>query len=167
MSDDAPRRHTVRASQVTMTQLVLPNDTNQLGNLLGGTLMHWMDIAMAIAACRHSGLVCVTASVDELVFLQPVRVGDVVTLKASVNRVFHTSMEVGIKVFAENLRTGAVLHTNSGHMTFVGLNAEGRPAPAPQVVPESAEEIRRFEAALERRQLRLERRSFLSGKPNP
>src|SRR5512143_2641258 len=158
MIQDPPKKHTVRASQVIMTQLVLPNDTNQLGNLLGGTLMHWMDIAMAIAAARHSSLVCVTASVDELLFLHPIRLGDVVTLQASVNRVFSSSMEVGVKVFAEDLKTGTLVHTNSGHMTFVGLNAEGRPTPAPQVIPETPDEIRRFEKALLRRTQRLERR---------
>lgn len=158
MEQEQPRKHSVRASQVIMIQLVLPNDTNQLGNLLGGTLMHWMDIAMAIAAARHSSLVCVTASVDALTFLHPIRLGDVVTLKASVNRVFHSSMEVGVKVFAEDLKTGSVVHTNSGHMTFVGLNAEGRPSPAPQVIPETSDEIRRFEKALFRRTQRLEQR---------
>jgi len=154
MNDEsALRKHTVRASQVEMTELVLPNDTN----LLGGQLMHLMDIAMAISAARHSGLVCVTASVDQIDFLHPIRLADVVILKASVNRVFHTSMEVGVKVFAENLRSGEVRHTNSAYMTFVGLNAEGRPAPSPQVLPETQDELRRFEEALQRRNRRLER----------
>ncbi len=158
-----PRRHTVAASRVEMTELVLPNDTNQLGNLLGGKLMHLMDIAMAIAAARHAGLVCVTASVDEINFLHPVRLGDVVVLKASVNRVFRTSLEVGVKVFAENTRSGTRIHTNSAYMTFVGLNAEGRPAPSSQVIPETPDEVRRFEQALIRRNARLEhRRSLLA-----
>lgn len=154
-------RYTVRHSQVEMTQLVLPNDTNQLGNLLGGKLMHWMDIAAAIAASRHSGLICVTASVDQLNFLHPIKQGQVVTLKASVNRVFNTSMEVGVKVFAENLTAGAIVHAGSAHLTFVGLNAQGYPTASPQVIPESDEEKRRFENALIRRNLRLENRHKL------
>jgi acyl-CoA hydrolase len=150
-----PQRHSVRASQVEMTELVLPNDTNQLGNLLGGRLMHMMDIAMAIAAARHAGLVCVTASVDRIDFHEPIKLGHVVVLRASVNRVFRTSMEVGVKVFAEDLRGGTCIHTNSAYMTFVGLNDEGKPTPSPQVIPETDDERRRFEQALERREKRL------------
>lgn len=152
------RAHAVKASQVEMTELVLPNDTNQLGNLLGGKLMHLMDIAAAIAAARHSGLVCVTASVDQIDFLHPVRLGEVVVLRSSVNRVFHTSMEVGVKVYGENPRSGEVRHTNSAYMTFVGLNAEGRPTPSAQVIPETEDEQRRFEHALKRRNHRLQSR---------
>jgi acyl-CoA hydrolase len=152
-------KHSVRHSQVEMTELVLPNDTNQLGNLLGGRLMHLMDIAMAIAAARHSGLVCVTASVDEINFLHPIRLGQVVILRASVNRVFRTSMEVGVKVFCEDLKSGKRTHTNSAYMTFVGLNAEGRPTPSPQVLHETEEERRRFDQALERRNHRLSRQN--------
>ncbi|MBE0643145.1 MAG: acyl-CoA thioesterase [Bacteroidetes bacterium] len=153
--DPLPTRHSVRASQVEMTELVLPNDTNQLGNLLGGKLMHWMDIAMAIAAARHSGLVCVTASVDHIDFHHPVKQGQVVVLQASVNRVFRTSMEAGVKVFAEDIRSGTRVHTNSAYMTFVGLNEEGVPTASPQVIPETEEEQRRFEQALARRQKRM------------
>lgn len=145
----------VRESQVAMTELVLPNDANQLGNLLGGSLMHLIDIAAAIAAARHSHLVCVTASVDELNFLHPIRTGEVVLLFASVNRVFSTSMEVGVKVFAENLITGERIHANSAYLTFVGVNAEGKPAKSPPVIPETDEERRRFEQAAERRRIRL------------
>ncbi len=154
-AETTPARHTVRASQVEMTELVLPNDTNQLGNLLGGRLMHMMDIAMAIAAARHAGLVCVTASVDRIDFHEPIKLGQVVVLHASVNRVFRTSMEVGVKVFAEDLRSGTCIHTNSAYMTFVGLNDEGKPTPSPQVIPETDDEQRRFEQALERREKRL------------
>ena len=161
--DEMPPKHSVRASHVEMTELVLPNDTNQLGNLLGGKLMHLMDIAMAISAARHARLVCVTASVDQIDFLHPIRLGEVVVLRASVNRVFRTSMEVGVKVFAENIRTGEVRHTNSAYMTFVGLNAEGKPAPSPQVIPENDPERRRFEDALTRRNHRLEQRKELTG----
>jgi acyl-CoA hydrolase len=155
---NSERSRSVHASHVEMTELVLPNDTNQLGNLLGGKLMHLMDVAAAIAAARHNGLVCVTASVDQIDFLHPVRLGEVVVLRASVNRVFHTSMEVGVKVFAENMRSGEVRHTNSAYMTFVGLNAEGRPTTSPQVVPETPDEQRRFDKALERRNHRLQTR---------
>lgn len=145
----------VRDSQVSMTELVLPNDANQLGNLLGGSLMHLIDIAAAIAAARHSHLVCVTASVDELNFLHPIRTGEVVQLLASVNRVFSTSMEVGVKVFAENLITGERIHANSAYLTFVGVNAEGKPAKSPPVIPETPDEQRRYDQALERRRIRL------------
>ena len=153
-------KHTVRASAVEMTEIVIPNDTNQLGNLLGGRLMHWIDMATAIAACRHSSLICVTAAVDQLNFFHPIKLGEVVILKASVNRVFNTSMEVGVKVFAENLKTGNRIHTNSAHFTFVGLNAEGVPTPSPQVIPETDEEKRRFENAYIRRKQRLDNRHF-------
>ena len=154
--NDAPSvRHTVCASQVEMTELVLPNDTNQLGNLLGGKLMHWMDIAMSIAAARHSGLVCVTASVDHIDFHHPIKQGQVVVLLASVNRVFRTSMEAGVKVYAEDIRSGTRVHTNSAYMTFVGLNDQGVPMPSPQVIPETEDQQRRFEQALERRQKRM------------
>ena len=154
-SDSTPARHTVRASQVEMTELVLPNDTNQLGNLLGGRLMHLMDIAMAIAAARHSGLVCVTASVDRIDFHHPIKLGQVVVLRSSVNRVFRTSMEVGVKVYCEDIRSGMRTHTNSAYMTFVGLSEEGVPTPSPQVIPETEDEHRRFRQALERREKRV------------
>jgi acyl-CoA hydrolase len=110
---------------------------------------------MAIAAARHSGLVCVTASVDEINFLNPIRLGQVVILRASVNRVFRTSMEVGVKVYCEDVKSGRRTHSNSAYMTFVGLNAEGKPTPSPQVIPETEDEQRRFVEALERREHRL------------
>jgi acyl-CoA hydrolase len=162
ISDPVPTPHSVRASEVVMTELVLPNDTNQLGNLLGGKVMHLMDIAMAIAAARHTGLVCVTASVDQIHFLHPIRLGEIVILKAAVNRVFHSSMEVGVKVYAENPRKGTLIHSNSAYATFVGLNAEGKPTSCAQVVPESADELRRFENALARRTARLQSRHQIS-----
>lgn len=149
----------VKHSQVEMTQLVLPNDTNQLGNLLGGQLMHWIDLAAAIAAARHSKRVCVTASVDELNFIHPVKEGEVVILRASVNCVFHTSMEVGVKVFCENLLTGALVHANSAYLTFVSIDGSGTPVPVPRLRPESDDERRRFADATRRREERLRRRS--------
>ena len=112
----------VKASQVEMTELVIPNDTNRLGNLLGGRLMHWIDIAAAIAASRHTNRVCVTASVDELHFHHPVKQGEVVILQASVNRVFRTSLEVGVRVTKENPLTGERKHTNTAYLTFVAID---------------------------------------------
>ncbi len=152
----------VKDSQVDMTQLVLPNDTNRLGNLLGGQLMHWIDLAAAIASSRHSRRVCVTASVDELTFLHPIRAGEVVILKASVNRVFRTSMEVGVKVFSENLLTGTVKHANSAYLTFVSIDDDGNPVTSLPVEPEHEEEFRRYEEALQRREERLQRRKRTS-----
>ena len=145
-----------------MTQLVLPNDTNQLGNLLGGQLMHWMDLVAAIAASRHSRRVCVTASVDELNFLHPIKLGEVVTLFASVNRVFKTSMEVGVKVLSENMMTGVIRHANTAYLTFVALGADGTPVPVTQIDLETEEEQRRFDDALRRRDDRLKRRKKLT-----
>ena len=148
----------VHTSQVEMTEMVLPNDTNRLGNLLGGRLMHLMDIAAAIAASRHTNRVCVTASVDELNFLHPIREGEVVTLQASVNRAFNTSMEVGVRVTAENLLTGERKHANTAYLTFVAIDEVGAPVRVPPVVPESETEQRRFADALTRRAHRLEHR---------
>lgn len=151
------RQHirSVRESQVEMVEMILPNDTNRLGNLLGGRLMHWIDIAAAIAASRHTNRVCVTASVDELNFLQPIKQGEVVTLQASVNRVFTTSMEVGVRITKENLLTGERKHANSAYLTFVSIDDEGKPIPAPPIKPMTKEEKRRYADAARRRQLRL------------
>ena len=149
----------VRDSQVITTQLVLPNDTNGLGNLLGGTLMHWIDIAAAIAAQRHADRVCVTASVDELNFHYPVRLGDVVTLQASVNRAFRTSMEIGVVVTAESRSGHDTRRANNAYLTFVAIDESGKPVDVPAVIPESQDEIRRFDEALVRRERRLAHRS--------
>jgi acyl-CoA hydrolase len=151
--------HTVKDSHVYMTELVLPNDTNQLGNLLGGRLMHWIDIAAAIAAARHSGRVCVTASLDELDFHDPIKLGEIVILQASVNRAFNTSMEVGVLVTAQNLRNGSPRKANNAYLTFVAVGEEGKPVPVAPIVAETEEEKRRYEEAMERRQLRLGRRN--------
>ena len=147
----------VRDSQVETTQLVLPNDTNQLGNLLGGRLMEWMDIAASICAQRHSNRVCVTAGVDELVFHQPIRIGEVVTLRASVNRAFGTSMEVGVQVTAENQLTGKSKTANTAYLTFVSVDDRRRPTAVRAAVPQTAEEKRRYTDALSRRNERLKR----------
>jgi acyl-CoA hydrolase len=149
---------TVQESQAVMTQLVLPTDTNRLGNLLGGQLMHWIDLVAAIAAARHARRICVTAAVDELNFLHPVKEGDVVTLHASVNRVFTTSMEVGVKVFSEDLLTGIVRHANTAYLTFVAIDENRRPIPSPPLVPQSPDEERRYCEAMLRRENRLRHR---------
>jgi acyl-CoA hydrolase len=155
-----PRRgvRTVKESQVQMVQMVLPTDTNRLGNLLGGQLMHWIDIAAAIAAARHANRVCVTASVDELNFHHPILQGDVVMLQASVNRAFTTSLEVGVRVTKENLITGEKLYTNTAYLTFVAIDGEGKPTPVPPVKPTTKDEKRRFADAARRRKLRLHHR---------
>jgi len=153
----APKR--VADSQVISTQLVLPNDTNQLGNLLGGTLMHWIDIAAAIAAQRHSDRVCVTASVDELNFHHPIRLGDVVTLQASVNRAFRTSMEIGVVVTAQTRSGHDARRANNAYLTFVAIDEAGSPVEVPPVVPGNPDETRRYEEALVRRERRLAHRS--------
>jgi acyl-CoA hydrolase len=149
---------TVKESQVQMVQMVLPTDTNRLGNLLGGQLMHWIDIAAAIAAARHANRVCVTASVDELNFHHPILQGDVVTLEASVNRVFNTSLEIGVRVTKENLITGEKVFTNTAYLTFVAIDEAGKPTPVSHIKPESKDEKRRYADAARRRELRLQNR---------
>ncbi|HXG39069.1 MAG TPA: acyl-CoA thioesterase [Bacteroidota bacterium] len=149
---------TVKESQVEMTELVLPNDTNRLGNLLGGRLMHMMDIAGAIAAARHTQRVCVTASVDEMNFLHPIKEGDIVILQASVNRVFNTSMEVGIRVTLEDPLTGHRQHANSAYFTYVAIDDNGKPVKVDPIRPVTKEERRRYADAARRRQLRLQHR---------
>ena len=145
----------VRESQSTLSELALPNDANGLGTLLGGKIMHLVDIAGAIAAARHSRQFVVTASFDHMDFLEPVLIGQLVTLHASVNRAFRTSMEVGVKVFAEDLRTASTRHVASAYLTFVALDNMRNPQPVPAAIPETREEERRFEEAGERRELRL------------
>jgi acyl-CoA hydrolase len=142
-----------------MTELVLPNDANMLGNILGGKVMHLVDLCGAIAACRHSGTVAVTASVDHMDFRYPILVGQLVVLKASVNRAFKTSMEVGVKVYSENMLSGERRHTSTAYLTFVALDDNGQRVPVPPVVPETADEQRRYEAAATRRAYRLRQRA--------
>jgi acyl-CoA hydrolase len=148
----------IRDSQVITTNLVLPNDTNQLGNLLGGTLMHWIDITAAIAALRHAERVCVTASVDELNFHHPIKLGDIVTLQASINRAFTTSMEVGVVVTAHSTPGGAPRRANNAYLTFVAVDENGHPVKVPAAIAESMDEKRRYDEALARRELRLQHR---------
>jgi len=147
---------TVKESQVEMIELVLPNDTNILGNLLGGRLMHWIDIAAALAASRHCNNVAVTAEVDKLKFHLPVKLGDIVRLKASVNRAFRTSVEVGVRVEIEDIITGKISHSNSAYLTFVNVDRNtNKPIPVPDIIPGDETEKRRFEQALTRREIRL------------
>lgn len=149
-------------SVLTMTELVLPNHTNQLGNLLGGQLMHWIDICAAMSAAKHTNRVCVTASVDRIDFHHPIRLGDAVTLTACVNRVFSTSLEVQVEVFAESFKKGTRIHTNSAYLTFVSVDDEAKPVQAVKVIPETEDEIRRYNEALQRRDHRLKTRSLSS-----
>jgi len=150
---------TVSNSIITMTELVLPQHTNQLGNLLGGQLMHWIDICAALSSSKHAGKVCVTASVDKIDFHHPIKLGDVVTIVASVNRVFNTSMEVGVSVCSENYTKDKKLHTNSAYLTFVGLGSDGIPVKSDSILPETEDEKRRYEEAKIRRELRLQLRN--------
>jgi acyl-CoA hydrolase len=152
---DRDKIYTVRASQSEYSEICLPNDSNPLGNMLGGHVMHLVDLCGAIAAMRHARCVVVTASVDQMTFLHPIPIGALVTLKSQVNRVFRTSMEVGVKVWVENLQTGDIKHTSSAYLTFVGLDSAGNRVLLPPVVPETDEEKRRFEQAAERRAYRL------------
>jgi acyl-CoA hydrolase len=152
--ENHPMVRTVASTQSEMTEIILPNDTNMLGNLLGGRLMHFIDLTGAMAAYRHARTHVVTASMDHIDFIQPVRLGDLVTLKSSVNRAFSSSMEVGVKVWAENTRTGAISHVASAYLVFVAVDEHGRLQKVPQLKPETPDEIRRFEDALRRRQHR-------------
>ena len=142
-------------SVVIMTELVLPNDTNTFGNLMGGRLMYWMDIASALAAMKHSGAPVVTASVDNISFKNPIKLGNVVHIEAKVTRAFTTSMEVHIKVWGEDVIQQNKYKSNEAYFTFVALDPNGNPRPAPSCEPETAEEIKNFDGALRRRQLRL------------
>ncbi len=158
-------QHTVNKtpseSSVEMTELVLPNDTNQLGNLLGGRLMHWIDIAAALVAMRHSGRVCVTASVDEINFFEPIKIGHVVTLQAMVNRAFTTSMEIGVRAWREDPLNNSRIQTSKAYLTFVAIDNYGKPLPVPQLSPVTENEKRRYEEAALRREQRLKHRELL------
>jgi len=153
----------VADSFVIMTELVLPNDTNTLNNLMGGRMMHLMDIAAAIAAQKHSNRIVVTASVDNVSFRDAIRLGNVVTLQAQVTRAFSSSMEVHIDVWAEDIPNGTRVKTNEAFFTFVAVDQSGRPIDVPDALPETPEEIALYEGALRRRQLRL----VLAGRMKP
>jgi acyl-CoA hydrolase len=154
MSDEL-RGRPVRESVSEYSEIALPNDANPLGNLLGGRVMHLVDLAGAIAAIRHARCPVVTASVDSMTFLHPVHIGQLLILKSSVNRVFRTSMEVGVKVWVEDLREGDIRHTSSAYLTFVAVGPSNERVPVPPVIPETGEEKRRYEQAGHRREYRL------------
>lgn len=157
------KKATAAQSAAVLTEIVLPNDTNTLGNLMGGRLLHWMDIAAAIAAQRHSKRVCVTASVNNVSFNQPIKLADIVTLEAKVSRAFNSSMEVYIDVWVENNATGEKIKCNEAIYTFVAVDQVGNPINVPELVPETEIEIQRYGGALRRRQLSL----ILAGKMRP
>src|ERR1700727_3107630 len=165
MSDERVMPRPVRDSQSEMTEIVLPNDANPLGALLGCRLMHWIDLAGAMAAHRHSRNYVVTAAIDHMDFWVPVHVGDLVIMRASVNRVFHSSMEVGVKVFVENYIVDRVRHVSSAYLTFVAVDSAGHHLKVPPVVPETEDQPRRYDDAGRRREIRraeLERRRKVS-----
>ncbi|RMG83025.1 MAG: acyl-CoA thioesterase [Bacteroidetes bacterium] len=154
----------VSESHTTMTQIVMPNDTNPLGNLMGGNLMRWMDIAAGICAGKHCEAFVVTASVDHVSFQKPIPMGDVVTLKASVTRAFRTSVEIYVEAFAHNMKGGNPRRCNSAYFTFVAIHEETKtPIPAPPVLPLTSEEQKLYDSAQRRREMRL----ILSGRMNP
>jgi acyl-CoA hydrolase len=150
-------------SHIVMNELVLPNDTNTFGNLMGGRLMYWMDIAAGIAAGKHCHTPSMTASVDNLSFKNPIKLGNVVRIEAQVCRAFNTSMEIHIRVWGEDLQQQYVYESNEAFFTFVALDPKGKPMAVPQLIPETADEKRLYEGALRRRQIRL----ILAGKMKP
>lgn len=154
---------TAADSRIVMTELVLPNDTNTFGNLMGGRLMYWMDIAAALAAMKHCGAPVVTASVDNISFEAPIKLGNVVHIEAKVSRAFTTSMEVHMSVWGEDALHQYKYKSNEAYYTFVSLDPNGKPRPVPQLIAETEEEKKIYDGALRRRQLRL----ILGGKLNP
>ncbi|MCE9624763.1 MAG: acyl-CoA thioesterase [Deltaproteobacteria bacterium] len=155
----------VSASSAEFTHLVLPSDTNALGTIFGGRIMEWIDIGAAIVSERHCRKVAVTASMDALNFISPIKLGDIVILKAACNFTHKTSMEIGVRIEAENPFTGERRHTASAYLTFVALDDVGRPAPVPPVNPETPEEKRRFQEGQSRREERIKWKSRLKPKP--
>jgi len=153
----------VRESVSEYSEVALPNDANGLGAVLGGKVMHLVDLAGAMAAIRHARKPVVTAAVDSFHFIHPVRIGELIVLRSSVNRVFRTSLEVGVQVETENLMTGKKLHTCSAYLTFVALDENGRPTAVVPVIPETEEEKRRYREAGERREYRLAQRKVRKG----
>jgi acyl-CoA hydrolase len=150
-------------SFTVMNELVLPNDTNSFGNLMGGRLMYWMDIAAALAAMKHSNTPSMTASVDNISSKNPIKLGNIVHIEAKVTRSFNTSMEIHLKVWGENSVHQYQYESNEAYFTFVALDPNGKPRPVPPIIPETEEEIKLYEGALRRRQLQL----ILAGKMKP
>ncbi|ADQ18710.1 acyl-CoA thioesterase [Leadbetterella byssophila] len=158
-----PKAKYVKDSHTIMTEMVLPNDTNTLSNLMGGNLMRLVDIAGAICAQKHSNRIVVTASVDHVSFVNPIPLGNVITLEAKITRAFNTSMEVVVDVYSENIPAGTKKKTNQAFLTFVAVDQSGRPIEVSEAIPETEEEKLQFERALHRRQLRL----LMAGRLNP
>jgi acyl-CoA hydrolase len=154
LAEKNPAARTIASTQSEMTEIILPNDTNTLGNLLGGRLMHFIDLTGAMAAYRHSRTNVVTAAMDHIDFIRPVHLGDLLTLRSSVNRAFSSSMEVGVKVWAENTRTGSVVHVASAYLVFVAIDNQGQRVRVPEATPETPDQMRRYEGALRRREHR-------------
>jgi acyl-CoA hydrolase len=152
-----------KQSEVTMTEMVLPNDTNTLNNLMGGRLLHWMDICAAISAQKHSNRIVVTASVDNVSFTEPIRLGNIITMHARVTRAFNSSMEVFLEVWAEDIPAGLRISTNRAFYTFVAVDQNGRPIEVPPLLPETPADEELYVSALRRRQLRL----VLAGRMKP
>jgi acyl-CoA hydrolase len=146
-----------------MTELVLPNDTNTFGNLMGGRLMYWMDIAAAYCAAKHCNAPVVTASVDNISFKNPIKLGHYVHIEAKVTRAFHTSMEIHLRVWGEDTLRQFKYESNEAYFTFVALDSHNQPRPVPAVIPETEDEQKQYEGALRRRQVRL----ILGGKLKP
>ena len=160
MTDSTATRpvKTVKESQHETSEIMMPGHANNLGHVFGGVVLGLMDKTAAVAAIRHARASCVTASIDRVDFREPIHLGDLVVLKASVNYVGRTSMEIGVRVEAEDLQTGLRRHTNSCYMTFVAVDRNGRPIGVPDLRPETPDETRRYQAAVERRRRRLEER---------
>jgi len=158
-----PKFKRVADSTANFTEIVMPNDTNPMHNLMGGNLLKWMDIACGICAGKHSNRIAVTAAVDNVSFNRPVKIGDIVTITARITRAFNSSMEIYVEVFKENLRTQEKVKCNEAFFTFVALDDDARPVAVPQIQPESEEEQNRFVSALRRRELRL----ILAGRMKP
>jgi len=153
------RAKPVSASKTILSMQMLPVDANPMGNVHGGTILKLVDTAAAVAALRHARTNIVSASIDRMDFYRPVYVGDLLILKACVNYVGRTSIEVGVRIEAENLKTGKVTHTGSSYVTYVALDEKGKPTPVPQAIPETAEEKRRWREGKERREQRLKERA--------
>ena len=151
------KKKTVSNTHVIMHELILPNDTNLLGNVLGGRVMHLMDMCAAMSAYKHARTAVVTASVDRLDFLAPVKMGEIMILKSSVNYTGKSSMEVGVRIESENPKTGDIYHTSSAYLTFVSLNENGKPKQVDNINPENNNEIRRFDEGKIRHEERKER----------
>lgn len=157
------RTKLAKESYTEMNELVLPNDTNTFGNLMGGRLLYWMDICSAMAAQKHCNNVVVTASVDNVSFKRPIKLGEVVTIQAQVTRAFKTSLEVRMEIYAQNLPEGTKVKSNEAYYTFVAIDPDTKPIPVPTLIPETENEKTLYDEALQRRELRL----LLAGKLKP